>query len=422
MLDVKENPEQVERAFLVGVYYPNESEEQTHLLLEELKELLANLGIETIAMEAVRIQQPKPKYLIGSGRMADIIAAAKAEECDCIIFDNELSPAQQRNWEHDSQLCVVDRQEIILDIFRDRAQTKEASLQVELARLEYQLPRLKRAWTHLSRQRGGSSTQRGEGEAQIELDARMVRDRIARVKRELKAVVKHRSTQRKQRLKVPLPTTALVGYTNAGKSSLLNALTQAEVFAADQLFATLDPTTRQLRLPKGQKLLVTDTVGFVRRLPHRLIEAFKATLEEARLANFLIHLLDASSPEVKEHQQTTLDVLKELEADQKPIITVYNKIDLLTTQERTHLPKGEHICHLSTHTGEGLKALLEEMETVLGAKRIGMELLIPHNRYDLIAKLHQHGQVEHEEALDEGVAIDASVEKRFSSLFEDFKR
>ena len=413
------------RALLVGVQIAEESAEQVYALLEELAELVGNLGITVAYRESVRIRKPRAASLIGSGRMHAIIEAAQQYRSDGIIFDAELSPAQQRNWERASGLWVIDRQEVILDIFARRAQTKEATLQVELARLEYSLPRLKRAWTHLSRQRGGSSTQRGEGERQIELDARIIRDRIARLKRDLNTVAKRRAVQRKQRLKVPTPTAAIVGYTNAGKSSLLNHLTQAEVLVADKRFATLDPTTRRLTLPDGQTVLLTDTVGFLRRLPHRLIDAFKATLEETRTAQFLIHVLDITNPEVEQHRATTLEVLREIGAYDRPILTVYNKIDLLSHSERAHSPivlprAGADSCLVSTETGEGISILIEHIQHQLEDRECTLELLIPHNRYELIAQLHRHGRILWQKPQAKGVRLRAHLLKAMAKRFMPF--
>ena len=274
-----------------------------------------------------------------------------------IIFDNELSPSQQRNWEEESKVLVIDRQEIILDVFAARAQTKEAVLQVKLARLEYSLPRLRRAWTHLGRQRGGGVTQRGEGEAQIELDQRLVRDQITATKKEIKQIAKTRKTSRKRRLKIPLPTIALVGYTNAGKSTLLNKLCRSDVLSEDKLFATLDPTSRQARLPNGIKIIFTDTVGFIRKLPHRLVDAFRATLEETLVANLLLHVVDLSNPQFEEHMETTLAVLNELGAEDKEILTVFNKIDLLKSNDLENLKlsqncKGVDNVFVSCESGE----------------------------------------------------------------------
>src|SRR3954471_11035138 len=320
-----DKPAKLERAFLVGVQTSDMKDGEAAELLGELRELVENLRITVTRSTLVNLRRPNPSLLLGSGKTDEIIAEAKADGADVIVFDEALSPAQQRNWEELSGLAVIDRQEVILEIFADRAHTREAILQVALARMEYSLPRLTRAWTHLSRQRG-KGAMGGEGETQLEVDRRIVRDRIAHLKEELKKVVSQRDVQRRKRQRIPIPTCAIVGYTNAGKSTLLNSLTGAQVLAANKLFATLDPTTRQLVLRGNQKLLVTDTVGFIRRLPHGLIEAFKATLEEALVANFLIHVLDVTAPNLAAHHETTMSVLKELGADEgKRILTVFNK-------------------------------------------------------------------------------------------------
>ena len=372
----------------------------------------------------VSIRKPQSKLLVGSGKAQELVDEAKAHDCDVIIFDNQLTPAQQRNWEElaEEKILVIDRQEVILDIFGDRAQTKEAVLQVELARLEHNLPRLKSAWTHLSRQRGGGSMQRDAGETQLELDQRMVRTQITRVKRELESVIQHRETQRKKRMTLPVPTCAIVGYTNAGKSSLLNKLTHSNIFAEDKLFATLDPTSRRCPLPSGQPLVVTDTVGFVRNLPHRLVDAFKATLEEAIVSNFLIHVLDINSPEVDSHAETTLGVLKELGAKDKKIITVFNKLDALwdeaTRQDLSIRYPGALFA--SAHTGEGLDALQDKMEAIIEADFTQMRLLIPHERYDLVARLHREGGVRKEEARDEGTYLVGSVPERMMPVLQPY--
>lgn len=421
MFDVREKPKMVQRAFLVGILHPDESEEHAESLLLELKELVSTLGIGIVGQRIVRLRKPQARYLLGRGKVEEITSWLEEANADCLVFDAELSPAQQRNWEAATRVCVIDRQEVILDIFSERAQTREAVLQVDLARSEHSLPRLKNAWTHLSRQRGGGSVvQRGEGEAQIELDQRMVRQRIARLKEELATVVKQRHTQRKQRRRIPVPTAAIVGYTNAGKSTLLNQLTGATVLSEDKLFATLDPTTRQLRLQSGQKLLLTDTVGFVRRLPHQLVEAFKATLEEALVADFLIHIVDASSPEVTEHQETTLGVLKELGAGDKPIITVYNKVDMLDDVRSFEYRQGNNKILCSAQTGEGIPEVLHALEQALENQVESRELLIPHDRYDLIHRLHQNGAIKREDVRDEGVHIIGNIPPRLQSLVEPF--
>lgn len=409
---------------LIGVTLPDDTANNTRNLLDELRELVDTLGFGIQHERMVSIRKPQSKLLVGLGKAQELVDEAKAHDCDVIIFDNQLTPAQQRNWEElaEEKILVIDRQEVILDIFGDRAQTKEAVLQVELARLEHNLPRLKSAWTHLSRQRGGGSMQRDAGETQLELDQRMVRTQITRVKRELESVIQHRETQRKKRMTVPVPTCAIVGYTNAGKSSLLNKLTNSNILAEDKLFATLDPTSRRCPLPSGQPLVVTDTVGFVRNLPHRLVDAFKATLEEAIVSNFLIHVLDINSPEVDSHATTTLSVLTELGAKDKKIITVFNKLDALwdeATRQDLSIRYPEAL-FVSAHTGEGLDTLQDKMEDIIEADLTQLRLLIPHERYDLVARLHRECGVRKEEARDAGTYLIGSVPERMMSVLQPY--
>mgnify|MGYP006423752345 FL=1 len=414
----------VERAMLIGITLPSEDNATTRSLLDELRELVTTLGIGIQHEVQLAIRKPQAKFLLGTGKAEEMIEQANTHNCDVIVFDNELTPAQQRNWEQaaDDKILVIDRQEVILDIFGKRAQTKEAVLQVELARLEYNLPRLKSAWTHLSRQRGGGSTQRDAGETQQELDQRMVRTQITRVKRELESVIQHRHVQRKKRMTVPVPTCAIVGYTNAGKSSLLNQLTNSDILVEDKLFATLDPTSRRCPLPSGQPLIITDTVGFVRNLPHRLVNAFKATLEEAVVSNFLIHVLDVNSPEIESHAETTLSVLNGLGADEKKIITVFNKIDDLWSEDiRLTLSfRYPEALFVSAHSGEGIPKLLERIEAIVESDFAQLRLLIPHDRYDLVARLHREGGVRKEEARDDGTYIVGSVPERMLSALHPF--
>ena len=409
------------RALLVGVQTPDMKPGAGAELLTELIELVENLGIAITRSTLVNLRdRQQPKFLIGSGKAAELIALAKADGADVIVLDEELSPAQQRNWEEESGLAVIDRQEVILEIFADRAQTREAVLQVALARMEYSLPRLTRAWSHLSRQRGKGSMG-GEGETQLEQDRRLVRNRIAHLKAELGQVISQRATQRRKRQRTPVPGAAIVGYTNSGKSTLLNKLTGAHVLAADKLFATLDPTTRQLALPDGRTLLLTDTVGFIRRLPHRLVEAFKATLEEVVVADFLIHLLDAANPNVDQHHATTLAVLGELGAADRPTLTVFNKIDLLEAQTLARL-RAQHpdALFISVHQGTGLDVLLRHCEELATDDTEAVDLLIPHNRYDLVAKLHQAGHVRKQESLDDGVRLTGRFRRKFAALYTPF--
>ncbi|MGC6455851.1 MAG: GTPase HflX [Coraliomargaritaceae bacterium] len=424
MHDVKDKPSMVERAMLIGLTLPGDTSETTEGLLDELAELVTTLGIAICHRQQISIRKPQAKFLVGSGQADRLIEEAKTHNCDVIIFDNELTPAQQRNWEQaaDDKILVIDRQEVILDIFGQRARTREAVLQVELARMEYNMPRLKRAWTHLSRQRGGGATQRDAGETQLELDQRMVRTRISRLKRELQEVVKHRHLQRKRRMTVPVPTCAIVGYTNAGKSSLLNALTDSAILAEDKLFATLDPTSRRCSLPGGQPLVITDTVGFVRNLPHRLVDAFKATLEEAVVSNFLVHVLDCNSPDFEAHAATTEHVLKELGAGEKTTLIVFNKIDTLEDRGRIdelrlRYPDASFVSALS---GEGLPDLFKRFEVVLQDGYDRLRLLIPHERYDLVARLHREGGVHKEETRDEGTYLVGTVPDRILNLVQPY--
>ena len=409
-----------ERAFLVGVQTTDMVPGEAAELLTELQELVENLRIGVVGRELVNLRRHTPATLIGSGKTEEIIAAAKALDADVIVFDDRLSPAQQRNWEKLSNVAVIDREEVILDIFADRAHTREAVLQVALARMEYSLPRLTRAWTHLSRQRG-KGKMGGEGETQLEQDRRLVNDRITHLKLELAIVQKQRGVQRHKRQRVPVPTASIVGYTNAGKSSLLNALTGAHVLAEDKLFATLDPTTRQLLLRGNQKLLVTDTVGFIRRLPHGLVEAFKATLEETIVADFLIHVLDVTNPDFEKHHATTLSVLNELGAVDKTIVTVFNKIDAAQPED---LRRARHLVpdalFISAHTGAGLDTLETRLVELIADAFHSSELLIPHDRYDVVARLHTLGHIQEQEHRDDGIYIRGRFPPAQSGFFAPF--
>jgi GTPase len=394
MIAIKEKEKMVERALLVGAYVDVNARTEAASLLEELEELVKTLGIPIMDRMLVHHREQHAHLLIGTGKADEIVARVKEHQWDVIIFDNELTPSQQRNWEKLAGVTVIDRQEVILDIFARRAQTREARLQVELAQLEYSLPRLTRAWGHLARQGGGIGA-RGEGETQLEQDKRRIRTAIERCKRELEQVRLSRATQRKDRKRTPVPNAAIVGYTNAGKSSLLRRLTGADVLIEDKLFATLDTTTRKIALPNKLPLLLTDTVGFVRKLPHRLVEAFNATLEEAALSDFLIHLLDASQPEVMEFYNTTMKVLAELGADDKRTLVAFNKIDKVSDSTvlavlRQHFPGA---VFLSVHTGEGLNELIERMAEMLAGDLVTREFLIPQSAGGLLAQLHRQARI-----------------------------
>ncbi|MEO6246346.1 MAG: GTPase HflX [Opitutaceae bacterium] len=417
---LSDKPAQLNRALLVGVQTSDMKDGEAAELLIELKELVENLRIVVARSELVNLRRATPSLLLGSGKAQEIVDLAKAEGADVIVFDEALSPAQQRNWEELSGLAVIDRQEVILEIFSDRAHTREAVLQVALARMEYSLPRLTRAWTHLSRQRGKGGMG-GEGETQLENDRRTVRDRITHLKAELKKVVSQRSVQRTKRQRVPIPTCAIVGYTNAGKSTLLNSLTGSVVLAADKLFATLDPTTRQLVLRGNQKLLVTDTVGFIRRLPHGLVEAFKATLEEVVVADFLVHVIDVTNPNFEEHHATTLAVLGELGAAEQTIVTVFNKIDAATAPMRQRARRlVPEALFVSARSREGLDALEARCLELIAEAHASTELLVPHDRYDVIARLHATGHVQSEEQLDEAVRLIGRYPPTQAAFFAPF--
>jgi GTP-binding protein HflX len=428
MFEVREKPQMVENALLVGVYLDKADAKEAQSLLEELRDLVETLNIGIAATRLIKVRERYPSHLMGKGKMAEVIDEARHLNCDCIIFDNELSPRQQRNWETEANLLVIDRQEVILDIFAMRAQTKEARLQVQLARMQYALPRMARMWGHLDRQgggsgggKGGAGAARGEGEKQIEIDRRLANKRIEKLKAELATVRKQRATQRKDRMRAPLPHAAIVGYTNAGKSSLLNHLTSSTVLAEDKLFATLDTTTRKLDMEDGQTLLMTDTVGFVRRLPHGLVESFKATLEEAVLADFLVHVVDASSPDIHEHYQTTLDVLKELGADEKRMLLAINKIDLVDNERQNELASQfEGSILISAEKGTGLDILLARMGDMLLGNIVRNNLQIPQKRQDLVALLHREGKILSHEYEGNDVILNATYPKRFLANFAEF--
>ncbi len=399
MFEVRDRPQMVERALLVRICFDKREEEESRSLLNELAELVGTLGIGVVGDQLVRARQTQKKFLCGKGKAEEVAAQARELGCDCIVFDNQLAPNQQREWEEVADMTVIDREEIILDIFARRAQTREARLQVELARMEYALPRMARMWGHLDREggggSGGSAAARGMGEQQIEVDRRMARKRIDRIKADLAAVRKQRATQRKERQKAEAPHAAIVGYTNAGKSTLLNLLSGSEVLEADMLFATLDPTTRRVELPDGRDLLVTDTVGFVRNLPHRLVESFKATLEEAVLADFLVHVLDAGEPELERLCDTTLEVMTELGAADKPVLTVLNKIDLVDDPQRLRALQSQfpEAVSISARSGEGMDALHHKFVDYLSRAVSRRRYRIPQHRGDLVSLLHAEAKV-----------------------------
>ena len=427
MFDIKDKPNLVERALLIGAHFRREDAAEAADLLEELRELVDTLSIGIAETVLVFVRDMSPRYLTGSGKAKELMDHAKSLGCDCIIFDNELSPGQQRAWEEESGMVVIDRHEVILDIFNLRARTREARLQVALARMEYSLPRLTRMWAHLDRQRGAGGggaggAARGEGETQLEIDRRLALKRMDKLKADLIEVRKQRDTQRKERMKVPMPHGAIVGYTNAGKSSLLNKLTQSDVLAEDKLFATLDTSTRRMEMPDGQNILLTDTVGFVRKLPHDLVQSFRATLEESVMADFLIHVVDASHANAEKFYQTTTEVLSELGAGDKRVIVALNKVDLVFDDSRmqqlqNHFPDA---VFMSVKTGAGMEALLHKIHEMVFDRVARLDLVIPMNRLDLVALAHQEGKVLDEKYEADGAHLQCVVPKRLVAKFSDF--
>ncbi len=406
MFEIREKPRKVERAMLVSIYFQPEEAEEKKAMLDELEDLVSNLEIGIVGKHLVKSREMHAKFLCGTGKAEEVRALAEAYGADCVVFDNMLAPSQQREWERLLNETVIDREEVILDIFAKRARSREATLQVELARMQYSLPRMARMWMHLDRQGGGSgggkgggAAARGEGEKQIEVDRRLARARIEAIQKELKDVHRQRATQRKERERQEIPTAAIVGYTNAGKSSLINYVSGADVMAKDMLFATLDTTTRKLELPDGQPLLLTDTVGFIRNLPHRLIEAFKSTLEESVLADFLIQVIDASDKEAVRHYETTIEVLEDGGVFHNPMIVVFNIADKVTPEEldglaaRLRTRFDEQIVSMSALNHQGIDGLLAACVEKLAARVAKAVYRIPLSRSDMIACMHRDGKI-----------------------------
>ncbi|MEY2502216.1 MAG: GTPase [Verrucomicrobiota bacterium] len=383
-----------ERALLIGLEQEGVSKWDLRDSMEELAELANSAGAEVVNTVTQKLQKPTAPYYIGKGKAELIKESFKDQHVTSVIFDDELSPAQGRNLETLLSRKVLDRTQLILDIFAQRARSREGRLQIELAQLQYLLPRLTRMWSHLSRQTGGIGT-RGPGETQLEVDRRRVQERIARLERELEGVRKVRSVQRQGRKRHQWPVAAVVGYTNAGKSTLLNLLTGADVVAENKLFATLDPTTRSLTLPNRQRLLLTDTVGFLRKLPHTLIESFKATLEEVVEADLLIHVVDLSHPRVDEHIEAVDTVVKELGAFGKQTLMVFNKIDALANTDliEVYTKKFPGSVAISARKGTGVSELVHALEDELGAWRLRSRFRIPQSEAGLIAEIHRVGHV-----------------------------
>lgn len=412
--------------------------------LAELAQLAATAGMVVVGQTYQRIAEPNPATLIGSGKLAEIIELRAELGASAILFDEELNPRQQREIEkavNNDDVKVLDRTALILDIFAKHAHTREGALQVELAQYEYRLPRLTRAWTHLARQAGGGAAAsgtggvglRGPGETQLEVDRREIGRRIAHLRRELEEVRAHRQRYRQKRRSAALEIVSVVGYTNAGKSTLLNTLTrlagpdhaEAGVLSADMLFATLDPTTRRVRLPAGREVLVTDTVGFIQKLPTALVAAFRATLEEIEEADLLLHVIDITHPNALQQANAVGSVLRELGIVDKPVITALNKVDLLPDSTGAAERLGsdyQNAVLISAVTGQGVDTLLERIESVLNRNMAPFEALIPYDAGDLAHLWHVHGLVEQEDHTEQGVRIKGMLPKELVGRFEVYRR
>ncbi len=410
-----------ERAVLVGVDMPGNGwpvEES----LDELAQLATTAGVTCVDRVIQRLARPHPGTLLGSGKIQEIADLVHFHDCDAVIFDLELSPGQHRRLEGELETQVFDRTALILIIFGQRARTREGRLQVELAQIEYDLPRLVRQWSHLSRQKG-SVQQRGEGEKQIELDRRLLRRQKDHLLEELEHVRTHRQLHRERRKDSGAPVVALVGYTNAGKSTLLNRLVSANSLAEDRLFATLDPMTRRVRLAGGQEFLLTDTVGFIQRLPTTLVAAFRATLEEVAEADLLVHVVDASYLARDRQIDAVEHVLEEIGAAGCPMIIALNKVDLLPAEAAANLNGVTAILpsvQVSALTGTGINDLLRCISSALQAQFVALDVLIPYDRGDLVALFHQYGTIEHESYEESGTHLRGHMPANHSGQFTAF--
>jgi len=383
-----------ERALLIGVHTARSDYWRMEESLEELGELVRSAGGEVASKAFQRVESPHAACYIGKGKAEELSKVANDCGALAVVFDDELSPVQARNLERIFSRKVIDRTQLILDIFAQRARSREGKIQIELAQLNYLLPRLTRMWTHLSRQKGGIGT-RGPGETQLEIDRRRIEERIARLERELAEARRHREVQRRGRARHQWPICTLVGYTNAGKSTLMNRLTRSDVYAADQLFATLDPTIRQFRLPSQHPVLLCDTVGFLRKLPHHLVEAFQATLEEVTHTDLLIHVVDVSHSQYERHIEAVDEVLKRIHAGEKQTLMVFNKIDRLQNRyfvERL-LETYPHAVGISALTGEGMEDFFSELDQMLNSWMKKVRIRIPQGEGALLAEVHRHCRV-----------------------------
>jgi GTP-binding protein HflX len=402
----------VERAFLVGLDDPTNGRWPVARSLAELGALAETAGATVVGSASQRRSQPDPVWYFGKGRAAELLDEKAATDFNLLVVDDELEPNQQRSLEKLLDCKVLDRSALIIDIFARHAKTKEGRLQVELAALEYHLPRLTRMWTHLSRTGGGIGT-RGPGESQLETDRRLIREKIKKVKGELDDVIRHRSTAARRRDQKEVASVALVGYTNAGKSTLLNALADADVYVADMLFATLDPTSRQVTLPSGRRVVMTDTVGFINKLPHDLVDAFRATLEEVMRADLLLEVVDAADPDFVAQQVAVQSVLDELGAGDKPRLTIFNKIDLLPADAGSP-PASERTAFVSALTGEGIEGLKALIGDTLRSSMVAVDAVVPYERGELVARARAAGDVE-ERYTEDGVRVSGHLPAAIAS-------
>jgi len=413
---------ETERVFIVGVQLKGEEAWCIDGSLDELEELVGTAGGEVAGRGTQRLEKVNAATFIGPGKAREFAEQCTVAKVDTVVFDEELSPAQGRNLEKVFECKILDRTALILDIFSQRARTREGKLQVELAQLNHLLPRLTRFWTHLSRQKGGIGMRGGEGESQLEVDRRKVRERIDRIQRDLELVMRHRSVQRTGRKRNQWPLGSLVGYTNAGKSTLFNAITGASTLTEDKLFATLDPMTRRLRLPTNQNVLLSDTVGFIRKLPHDLVDAFKATLEEVIEADLLLHVVDISSSQAQEQIEAVNVVLDELDVADKPTLMVFNKIDRVTAPglAKRFTDQYPNSIVVSARSGEGFDAFMSELGKQLRPVREMLELSIPHSQPEMIAQLHEVGQVLERDYDASEALFKALIPPSHRALFEPF--
>lgn len=433
--DLLSNNHEKERAYLAGA----EVRGTRPLLnledsLRELALLADTAGMTVVGQTTQRVQQIDSNTFIGSGKVEEIRESIEALEAEVIIFDDELLPRHLRQLEKEfgENIKVLDRSALILDIFAQHAHTREGALQVELAQYEYRLPRLTRQWTHLARQSGGGAARggsggvglRGPGETQLEVDRREISRKISKLKEELERVRAHRSQHRQQRSRAGIPVVALVGYTNAGKSTLQRAMTGADVYIADQLFATLDPLTRRIDLPSGRHIVITDTVGFIQKLPTTLIAAFRATLEEIQEADLLLHVVDTSHPNVLQHIETVEDTLAEIDIPPIPKILVWNKTDQWRNKALPQQVKSEHYAAeigVSAQTGAGIPGLLDIIETTIAKHYHTVKLLLPYQRGDLVSALFDLANVENQEHTESGVILTVQLPPSLYERFKEFR-